>query len=51
MRAGHGGGGLGTSWLADPAGGRTVILLTQRAFTGPQDAEAHVEVRRAVFAG
>ena len=42
-------GGLGTSWVADPANDRTVIVLTQRAFTGPQDFAAHGEVWRAVY--
>jgi len=42
-------GGLGTSWIADPANDRTIIVLTQRAFTGPQDFAAHAEVWRTVY--
>jgi CubicO group peptidase (beta-lactamase class C family) len=44
-------GGLGTSWIADPANDRTTILLTQRAFTGPEDFAAHAEVWRAIYTG
>jgi CubicO group peptidase (beta-lactamase class C family) len=42
-------GGLGTSWIADPVNDRTVILLTQRAFTSPRDVAAHSEVWRAAY--
>ena len=42
-------GGLGTSWIADPVNDRTVILLTQRAFTSPRDFAAHSEVWRAAY--
>jgi CubicO group peptidase (beta-lactamase class C family) len=42
-------GGLGTSWIADPTNDRTIILLTQRAFTGPQDFAAHADVWRATY--
>ena len=44
-------GGLGTSWIADPASDRTIIVLTQTGFTGPQDFAAHGEVQRAVYGG
>jgi CubicO group peptidase (beta-lactamase class C family) len=43
-------GGLGTSWIADPTTDRTVLVLTQTAFTGPEDFAAHAEVWRAVYA-
>jgi CubicO group peptidase (beta-lactamase class C family) len=42
-------GGLGTSWLADPASGLTAILLTQTAFTTPAPPRVHEDFWRAVF--
>ena len=44
-------GGLGTSWIADPVNDRTVLVLTQTAFTGPEDFAAHAEVWRLVYGG
>src|SRR5215831_349524 len=41
-------GGLGTSWIADPTTDRTILVLTQTAFTGPEDFAAHAEVWQAV---
>ena len=43
-------GGLGTSWLADPRSGRSVIVLTQTLFTSPAPPVLHQEIWRAVFA-
>jgi len=42
-------GGLGTSWLADPASGLTAILLTQTMFQSPDPPDVHKEFWRAVF--
>jgi CubicO group peptidase (beta-lactamase class C family) len=42
-------GGLGASWIADSTEGRTAIVLTQRAFTGPHDFDAHREIWRLAF--
>jgi CubicO group peptidase (beta-lactamase class C family) len=42
-------GGHGTSWVADPATGATVMLLTQVAFTSPDPPPAHKALWRAVF--
>jgi CubicO group peptidase (beta-lactamase class C family) len=44
-------GGLGTSWIADPTTDRTVLVLTQTAFTGPEDFAAHAEVWRLAYGG
>jgi CubicO group peptidase (beta-lactamase class C family) len=43
-------GGLGTSWLADPARDLTVIVLTQRHFDSPQLPRVHEDVQEAAYA-
>ena len=43
-------GGLGTSWIADPARDLTVIVLTQRMFESPQAPAVHVELQAAALA-
>lgn len=42
-------GGLGTTWRFDPGSGRTVIVLTQTAFTHPDPPAIHKDIWRAVF--
>jgi CubicO group peptidase (beta-lactamase class C family) len=42
-------GGLGSSWLADPRSGRTVIVLTETLFSSPSPPAVHQEIWRAVF--
>jgi CubicO group peptidase (beta-lactamase class C family) len=42
-------GGLGTSWVTDPASGLIAILLTPTLFTSPDPPTVHQEVWRAVF--
>jgi len=42
-------GGLGTSWVMDPASDTTAILLTQAAFTSPDPPPVHKAFWRAVF--
>jgi len=42
-------GGLGTSWVMDPGGDTTAILLTQAAFTNPDPPPVHKAFWRAVF--
>ncbi len=42
-------GGLGTSWVADPASQTTAILMTQVAFTSPDPPPVHKVFCRAVF--
>jgi CubicO group peptidase (beta-lactamase class C family) len=42
-------GGLGTSWLADPATQTTAILMTQVAFTSPDPPPVHKAFWRALF--
>jgi CubicO group peptidase (beta-lactamase class C family) len=44
-------GGLGTSWVADPASGVSVIVLTQTLFESPAAPNVHGDVWRAVFGG
>ena len=44
-------GGLGTSWVSDPASGLTAILLTQTAFASPDPPVVHREFQKAVFGG
>ena len=34
-------GGVGTSWISDPASDLTAILLTQRAFESPRPQPLH----------
>jgi CubicO group peptidase (beta-lactamase class C family) len=43
-------GGLGTSWMTDPASGLNAILLTQTRFTSPVAPAVHQEFLRAVLA-
>jgi CubicO group peptidase (beta-lactamase class C family) len=40
-------GGLGTSWLVDPALDLTVIVLTQRMFDGGRQPPAHLDLQAA----
>jgi CubicO group peptidase (beta-lactamase class C family) len=39
-------GGLGTSWISDPATGLTAVLLTQRMFDSPVLPDIHREFQR-----
>lgn len=43
-------GGLGTSWLVDPARALVVIVLTQRLWETPQAPAVHVELQDAAYA-
>jgi CubicO group peptidase (beta-lactamase class C family) len=43
-------GGLGTSWLVDPARDLTVIVLTQRLFESPGLPAFHREIQAAAYA-
>ena len=43
-------GGLGTSWLVDPAHDLTVIVLTQRMFESPQPPQVHRDIQAAAYA-
>jgi CubicO group peptidase (beta-lactamase class C family) len=42
-------GGLGTSWISDPATDLTAILLTQREFEGPDPPAIHKEFWSAAY--
>jgi CubicO group peptidase (beta-lactamase class C family) len=42
-------GGLGTTWLADPATDLTVIVLTQRTFEGGQPPVVHDDLQAAAY--
>ena len=42
-------GGLGSTWVTDPASGLTAILLTQTLFSSPDPPIVHQEVWRTVF--
>jgi CubicO group peptidase (beta-lactamase class C family) len=42
-------GGLGTSWIADPARDLNVIVLTQLAFTSPTAPAIHPAVQDAAY--
>jgi CubicO group peptidase (beta-lactamase class C family) len=42
-------GGLGTSWLVDPAADLVVIVLTQRQFETPALPRAHREIQAAAY--
>jgi CubicO group peptidase (beta-lactamase class C family) len=42
-------GGLGTSWLVDPARDLAVIVLTQRMFTSPRAPKVHAELQDAAY--
>jgi CubicO group peptidase (beta-lactamase class C family) len=43
-------GGLGTSWLVDPALDLTVIVLTQRLFDTAQAPAVHTDLQNAAYA-
>ena len=43
-------GGLGSTWLVDPARDLTVIVLTQRMFDSPQPPQVHVDLQSAAYA-
>jgi CubicO group peptidase (beta-lactamase class C family) len=43
-------GGLGTSWLVDPAPDLIVIVLTQRLFNDPQLPRVHRDLQDAAYA-
>jgi CubicO group peptidase (beta-lactamase class C family) len=43
-------GGLGTSWLVDPARDLTVIVLTQRMFETAQAPQVHLDIQAAAYA-
>jgi len=42
-------GGFGTSWLVDPGRDLAVIVLTQRMFSGPDDAGLHDAIQAAAY--
>ncbi|MGZ4180971.1 MAG: serine hydrolase domain-containing protein [Solirubrobacteraceae bacterium] len=42
-------GGFGSSWLVEPDGDLTVIVLTQRLFESPEPPPVHVEVQTAAL--
>ncbi len=43
-------GGSGTTWLADPVRGLTVIVLTQRMFDSPAPPPVHDALQDAAYA-
>ena len=43
-------GGLGTSWLVDPARDLVVIVLTQRLWDTPRPPAVHAELQEAAYA-
>jgi CubicO group peptidase (beta-lactamase class C family) len=43
-------GGLGTSWLVNPAQDLTVIVLTQRMFESPDPPKVHRDIQAAAYA-
>jgi CubicO group peptidase (beta-lactamase class C family) len=43
-------GGLGTSWLVDPAQDLTVIVLTQRMFESSEPPAVHRDIQAAAYA-
>lgn len=43
-------GGLGTSWLVDPAKELTIIVLTQRLFESPTPPQVHLDLQAAAYA-
>jgi CubicO group peptidase (beta-lactamase class C family) len=43
-------GGLGTTWMADPARDLTVIVLTQRQFESADTPVAHSDIQAAAYA-
>jgi CubicO group peptidase (beta-lactamase class C family) len=44
-------GGLGTSWVADPAEDLTIIVLTQRLFESAELPQAHRDIQAAARTG
>ena len=42
-------GGLGTSWIADPARDLTIIVMTQRLFESPELPAVHRAVQAAAL--
>ncbi len=42
-------GGLGSSWLVDPAHDLVVIVLTQRMFDSPETPQAHRDIQVAAY--
>jgi len=44
-------GGLGTSWIADPARDLTVIVMTQRLFESAELPQAHRDIQAAALGG
>jgi CubicO group peptidase (beta-lactamase class C family) len=42
-------GGFGASWLVDPVGDLTVIVLTQRLFESPELPRVHADIRAAAL--
>ncbi len=42
-------GGLGTTWLVDPARDLTVIVMTQRLFSSPDPPQVHVDLQTAAY--
>ena len=44
-------GGLGTSWIADPANDLTIVVLTQRLFESPELPQAHRDIHAAPRTG
>jgi CubicO group peptidase (beta-lactamase class C family) len=42
-------GGLGSSFLIDPANDHTVIVLTQRMFESPALPKVHQDIRAAAY--
>jgi CubicO group peptidase (beta-lactamase class C family) len=42
-------GGLGSSWLVDPARDLIVIVLTQRMFASPHDSQVHRDLQAAAY--
>jgi CubicO group peptidase (beta-lactamase class C family) len=43
-------GGLGSTWLVDPARDLTVIVLTQRMFETPEPPQVHRDIQAAAYA-
>jgi CubicO group peptidase (beta-lactamase class C family) len=43
-------GGLGSSFLVDPARDLVVIVLTQRLFDSPTPPAVHTEIQEAAYA-
>ncbi|GAA3519762.1 serine hydrolase domain-containing protein [Actinocatenispora rupis] len=43
-------GGLGTTWMIDPAHDLTIVVLTQREFESPSAPDVHHDLQTAVYA-